>query len=225
MWAQLFLSSGEPSLFEELWTYIKERYFSIQTGRYEHIEMGSGSVATMQSIIFGIFIGIVLAAAIAFYDKNRLGAFVRKLVKNQCLWPEKAMTLSELGFARNGSVKASLRSQHKLGKTVHCLEKEQYEAEVARSRAAYIEEHGSDKGFSMPAYKIQFETDHFYIPDDDHYRAELRYDNAGSGWRAFILVLIIAIFGASLLCFLLPDMLQLVDNLIGILSESDKVLQ
>ncbi len=225
MWTQRILSSGEPSLFEELWTYISEKYFSVDTGRYEHVNMGTGSIVTMRGIIFGIFIGIVIAAAVSCYDKNRLGAFVRKIVKNQCLWPEKAMTLGELGFAGNGSIKASLRSQHKLGKIVHCLEKEQYETEMEAARIAYIEENGTSKGFKMPVYRINFETDHFYIPDEEHYRAEMRFDNAGSGWRAFLLVLIIAIFATSLLCFLLPDMIQLVDNLIGIFSESDKVLQ
>jgi hypothetical protein len=35
----------------------------------------------------------------------------------------------------------------------------------------------------------------------------------------------IAVVGAALVCFLLPDMLQLVDNMIGILSENDKILK
>jgi hypothetical protein len=76
----------------------------------------------------------------------------------------------------------------------------------------------------MPDYRINFDTDHFYIPDDEHYRAEIRYESKGSGWRAFILVVLASIIGAALVCFLLPDMLQLVDNLIGILSENDRYL-
>ena len=86
-------------------------------------------------------------------------------------------------------------------------------------------EHGNDEGFFMPQYRLDFEKDHFYIPDDDHYRAEVRFENQGSGWRAFVLVCIIAVVGAALVCFLLPDMLQLVDNMIGILSENDKILK
>ncbi len=226
MWHNQILSTGEPSLFEELLEYFKEKYFSVGAMQYENINIGSGSIVTAQGIIFGLFIGIVIAAGIACYDKNRLGAFVRSIVKNQCLWPEKAMTLHDLGFARNGGVKMSLRSPNKLGRVVRCLEKEQYEQKAEEARLAYIEEHGNEEGFiPMPTYKIDFNSDHFYIPDEEHYRAETRFDNAGSGWRAFVLVLILSVFGASLLCFLLPDMLQLVDNLVGILSESDKVLQ
>lgn len=221
----MYLTSEEPSLLEELWEYLEGKYFSVDLGRYEHISIGSGSLITLQRVVLGIFIGVIVAAFAAYYDKNRLGAFVRALVKEQCLWPEKAQTLYDLGFARNGGVKQSLRSPNKLGKVVHCVEKEAYEREVEVARAAYAETNGSEEGFSMPPYRINFDNDHFYIPDEEHYRAEVRFEKNGSGWRALLLVIVISIVSAALVCFLLPDMLQLVDNLIGILSENDKVLK
>ena len=226
MWLnKLFYSStGEPSLLQELWEYFEGKYFSVDTGRYEHINLGSGSLITLQRIVLGLFAGIIIAAGFACYDKNRLGAFVRKIVQEQCLWPDKAQTLYELGFMKNGGVKASLRSPNQLGKVVHCVEKEAYEKQVEEARAAYVAEHGNDKGFFMPDYRINFDTDHFYIPDEEHYRAEIRYEEKGSGWRAFILVVIVSIIGAALVCFMLPDMLQMVDNLIGILTENDRYL-
>ena len=218
----LYASTGEPTLLQELWAYFRDRYFSVDTGRYEHIPIGRGSFVTLQHIVLGVFVGVIVAAGMVCYDKNRLGAFVRALVKEQCLWPEKARTLSELGFARNGGVKNSLRSPHKLGRVVRCVEKEAYDRQKEAMRAEYIEEHGSDTGFSMPEYRLDFENDHFYIPDGEHYRAELRFEEKGSGWRAFLLVVLIAILGAALVCFLLPDMLQLVDNMMDILSENDR---
>ena len=226
MWLnRLFYSStGEPSLLQELWDYLEGKYFSVNTGRYEHIDVGTGSLVTLQRIVLGLFAGVVIAAGFACYDKNRLGAFVRTLVKEQCLWPEKAKTLYELGFMKNGGVKASLRSPNQLGKIVRCVEKEAYEKQVEEARAAYVAEHGNDKDFYMPAYRIDFNNDHFYIPDEEHYRAEVRYEEKGSGWRAFMLVLLVSIVGAALVCFLLPDMLQLVDNMIGILSDSNRYL-
>lgn len=221
MWLNKFLSAtpGEPSLLEELWAYFEGKYFSVDTGRYEHISVGSGSLITLQRVVLGIAAGIVVAAIMAWYDKRRLGAFVRRLIKEECLWPDKAKSLSELGFSRNPGVRASLRSRHKLGRIVHCVEKETYEKEVEAARVAYAEAHdGRDEGFAMPPYKINFETDHFYIPDEEHYRADVRFDGEGSGWRALVLVILVAILAAALLCFLLPDMLQLVDNLIGIFA-------
>lgn len=217
-----FMTSGEPSLLEELWAYFEGKYFSVDTGRYEHINIGTGSLITLQRVVLGIFLGIIIAAGLACYDKNRLGAFVRKIVSEQCLWPEKAQTLGELGFARNSGVKLSLRSPNKLGKIVRCVERDAYLAEVERARAEYVEQHGNEEGFFRPEYRLDFNNDHFYIPDEEHYRAEVRFEEKGSGWRAFILVVIVAVVGAALVCFLLPDMLQLVDNMVGILSDSDK---
>lgn len=227
MWLNrlLYSTSGEPTLLEELWEYLEGKYFSVDMGRYEHISIGSGSLVTLQKVVLGICVGIIIAAAMACYDKNMLGAFVRAIVKEQALWPDKAMTVYDLGFARNSAVKASLRSPNKLGKIVHCVEKEAYDAKVAEAREAYIAEHGNEEGFFMPQYRMDFDNDHFYIPDEEHYRAEVRFDNEGSGWRAFILVCIVAIVSAALICFLLPDMIQLVDNMIGILTENDKILK
>ena len=210
----------EPTLWEELWAYFHDKYFSPSTPQYEHIHFGSGSIVSMEGIIWGIFFGVIIAAALVCYDKNRLGAFVRAITKQQALWPDKAKTLWELGFERNGAVKRSLRSRNQLGRIVRCVERDRYDAEVEAARAEYIEKNGSDKDFSMPPYRINFEEDHFYIPDEEHYRAEVRYDNKGSSWRAFLLVLLVAGACVALLLFLLPDMLQMVDNLIDILSES-----
>ena len=134
------LSGGEePSLLKELWEYLKGKYFSVDTGRYENLNIGSGSLITAQNVVLGIAGGIVVAAGMACYDRNRLGAFVRAIVREQCLWPEKAKTLSELGFLKNGGVKASLRSPNKLGRVVHCVEKEAYEQSVAQAEAEYAE--------------------------------------------------------------------------------------
>ena len=221
----LYSTSGEPTLLEELWEYLEGKYFSVDTGRYEHISIGSGSLVTLQKVVLGICIGIIIAAAMACYDKNKLGGFIRAIVREQALWPEKAQTLYDLGYARNGAVKASLRSPNKLGKVVRCVEKDAYETKVAEAREAYVAEHGNDEGFFMPQYRLDFDNDHFYIPDEEHYRAEVRFDNQGSGWRAFVLVCIVAVVAAALICFLLPDMIQLVDNMIGILTENDKILK
>ena len=102
----LYSTSGEPTLLEELWEYLEGKYFSVDTGRYEHISIGSGSLVTLQKVVLGICIGIIIAAAMACYDKNKLGGFIRAIVREQALWPEKAQTLYDLGYARNGAVKA-----------------------------------------------------------------------------------------------------------------------
>ena len=49
MWLNklLYSSTGEPSLFQELWEYFEKKYFSVDTGRYEHLNIGSGGLVTL----------------------------------------------------------------------------------------------------------------------------------------------------------------------------------
>lgn len=211
----------QMTLFEELWEYFEGKYFSVDLGRYEHISVGSGSLITLRNIVLGICIGIIIASAMMAYEKKKKGALVRKIIKNQCLWPEKAQTLAELGFENSYAIKRDLRRTTALSKVVRCVEREAHNQDVEAMRLALIEKNGNDDGFTPPPFIIDLDTAHFYIPDEEHYAADIRYDQKGFGWRSFLLVIIVSILLAALVCFLLPEMLQLVDNMIDILKPDD----
>lgn len=216
----------EPTLIEELWQYFRDRYFTVDMGRYEHLELGSGSLINISHVILGLFAGVIIAAMFASYDKNKLGGFVRKLVREQCLSAETAKTLSELGYdaARGLGIRSSLKHGSVLRRVVHCVERDAHEADVAAARAAYVEKMGSEKGFDAPLFVMDFETAHFYIPDEEHYRAEVRFEEKGSGWRALLLVIVVSVICAVLICFFLPEILQMVDNMLGILKGDGNVV-
>lgn len=214
------LAAEEPSFWAELWGAIEERYFSIDMGRYEHISINSRSFLSLQTIVLGIFAGIIIASLFVAYDKKRLGGFVRKVIYEECLSPDRAKTLYELGYMKDHGVRGSLKRGTVLSKVVKCVEREAHERDVAEMRAKYIEKNGSDKGFVEPRFELDFNTAHFYIPDDEHYRAEIRFEKKGTGWRSMLLVTVVSVICAVLVCFLLPEMLQLVDNLIGVLKNS-----
>lgn len=217
--------SEEMTLWEELWAYLEGKYFSVDLGQYENINIGSGSLITLRNVVLGMCTGIIIASIMAAYDKNMLGKFVRRIIKEQCLWPEKAKTLEELGFDKNYAIKSNLkRSGGILNKIVKCVERESFDKDTSDMREAYILKTGSDHGFVEPKFEIDLNTAHFYIPDEEHYAADVRFDNKGSGWRAFLLVIIVTTIIAVLVCFLLPDMLQLVDNMITILKGESNVL-
>ncbi len=221
---QIAMLSGEDSLWKELWDYINGKYLTVEMGRYQHLNMGTGSLITARNIILGICIGIIIASIMISIEKNKKGKFVRKIIKEQCFWPDKAKTLAELGFEKNYTIKSDLRRATVLSKVVKCVEREAFDARIQELREAHIAEKGNDRDFVTPKYMMDFDTAHFYIPDDEHYAADIRYDNQGSGWRAMILVIAVTIIIAVLVCFLLPDMLQLVDNMMDILSEDQSVL-
>lgn len=217
--------SSEMSLWEELWAYIEGKYLTVDMGQYQHVNMGSGTLITARNIILGICIGIIIASIVAAYDKNMLGKFVRKIIKEQCFHQKDAKTLAEFGFEKNYFIKSSLRRENGiLNKVVKCAEREDHEAQVAQMREQYLENHPNDKGFIPPKFIPDLNTAHFYIPDEAHYAADIRFDQKGSGWRAFLLVIIVTVIIAIMVCFLLPDMVQMVDNMIGIIKGDGNVL-
>lgn len=219
------LAAGETSFWDELGRIFKEWYASLDASQYEHLGFGTGTMISIPIIVIGVCIGIFAAAAFACFDKNRLGGFVRALVRAECLSPEGAKTLDELGYgrAKGAGIRGSLKHGTVLGRVVHCVEREAYEADVEAARAAYIEKTGSEKGFDYPLFVMDFDTAHFYIPDEEHYRAEVRFEEKGSGWRALLLVGLVAVVVAALLLFFLPELLQMLDNMIGLLGEDNVV--
>ncbi len=218
-------SAGEPTLREELGQFFEEWYASLDASQYENLGFGTGKMISIPIIVFGLCIGLILAAIFAFYDKNRLGGFVRTVIKSECLSPEQAKTLDELGYgrAKGAGIRGSLK-HGMLGRVVRCVEKEAYDADMEAARAAYVEKTGDERGFDHPLFVMDFDTAHFYIPDEEHYRAEVRFERKGSGWRSLLLVILAVIAAAGLLFFFLPEILQMLDNMLGIFSDNTDVV-
>ena len=222
----LFLSAtNEPSFWAELWRAMKDRWFALDLNDYDNLGISSRQgLLSLRGIILAIFAGLVIAAGFSVFDKRRLGGLVRKIISEQAFTPETAQTVGQLGYDRSPAVKESLK-KGVLSRVVHCVQRDEYRQAYEEKRRAYVAEHGSDKGFPpMPPFRIDWENHRFYIPDEEHYRADVRFEDHGSGMVAFVLVLIIAIIGAAFTCFFLPEMLQLLDNMVGILQGKDKIL-
>lgn len=206
------------SVIEEVWQFLYDRYFNIDLAQYKNLDFGTGKLVSVPGMIFGLIIGAVVAAGFASYDKNRLGGFVRKLIKSDCLSSERAKTLEELGYggAKGLGIRSSLKHGTVLRRAVRCVERDAYEADRAEALRVYREKTGSEKGFDYPLFVLDFETARFYIPDEEHYATDIRFDHNGSGWRAYLLCIMIALACLALAFFFLPEMLQMLDNMIGI---------
>lgn len=213
-------ASAGPSLFEELWTYLSEKYFTLDMGQYENLGFSgqSGSLINLSWAIVALCLGMVIAAVMAVYEKRGLGEFVRKMLYEECYTPETAKTLSELGYRKNAAVRGALRSGS-LSKVVKCVQKEAYDAEIAKKREEYEQnaQPGAPK-FKSIAYKINYETDTFYIPKEDSYAADVRYDKKGSGLVSVLIAIGIAVVMSAFIIFMLPEVLQLLDNFIGLMN-------
>lgn len=193
--------------FADIWNYIRNHILYSDPGNYENFDLGSGKMISFKAIIVGICIGIVVASFASAFDRKKFGGLVRKIISDECYTPETAKTLAELGFDGSMAIKRDLRSGRKLKRYVKCVEEEAFFANIPDSPTKYKQK-----------YKHNFETDRFYIVEDEKYAADIKFELKGSGYGAVFFVTIIAIIICIVAITLLPEMLQLADNFIGIMS-------
>ncbi len=214
-----FALSNQPGLFEELWAYFVEKYFSPSVPYLENFSFTTSSMMSLRMIIIGITFGIILAAISTVYTKRYIGDFVRKLLYEECYDAKRAMTLYDLGYLKNPGVRGVIKSGGSLSRWVRCVEEDEFMAEIAKKRAEFEEAHKNDKKkpkFKEPEFKRDCNTMHFYIPEEKKYAADIKFDAAGTHLGAVILVVVGAIILCMFLCYILPDMIKLVDNFISV---------
>lgn len=210
----------EPGLFRELWEYLSDKYFSVHFNEYDyqHFDFSSGAIVSARGVILALCLGIIIAAAISLFQKRTLGDFVRALCRNECTSPEKAKTFAELGIKRNPAVKADLRRGTSLRRVVRCVEEDAYRNAQKEKYDALCESGDKKllKKWKDFPYSYDFETDHFYIPEELSYGADIQFDKRGTSPMTFLFTVVACVFLAAFLCFLLPEILQFTDNFLGL---------
>ena len=220
-------ASEEPTIWEEIWTYLVDKYFTIDwhSYNYSHLSIGDGGLISIRTMIAGLMLGVIIAAALSVYQKRTLGDLVRAIDREWCVTPQSAKTLTELGMIRNTAIKADLRHGHALRRVVRCVEEEAYLAEIKQKyeelRAA------ADAGDAQSAallkkwkeipYRINFDTDHFYIPESLIYGADNQFDKKGTTPLTLFWCIVVCVVLLIAVCFFLPEILQMTDNMIGML--------
>ena len=212
----------ESSVINELLTYLTEQYFSVELGTYENFSVGSDTATSVRNIILALMIGFIAASIMTAYTRQGLGSFVRKLLREECLSPEKAKTLMELGYFRSSMIRRELSHGSTLRMVVrYCTEtslQKQLQSVDPDKKPEDTEKVQATQKNAQTNHKIDFLTARFYIPEELRHRADIRFDKKGSGPLPVLLTAVVAIVVAAVLCRLLPDILQFADNLIHMLS-------
>ncbi len=206
------------SVLYELLVYIWDTYFTVHLEPYENFILGPDAGEYARMLVFSISIAIIVSAAMVIRTRNGLGKFVRLLVSERIHTKEQAKTLMELGFFRDATVRRELMRGINLRRIVRCVEEEEHQAAQEDAKRAYDESHKDDKkapAFEGTRYRIDLTRDHFYIPEELRYRAEVRYEHQGSSWKLMLGAILLAVVLAAVLCRYLPDILKLADNIIN----------
>lgn len=214
-----FCLAKEQTLFEELWGYFVDKYFSIDLPYLENFSIKSGGLVSIRGIIIGIAVGIVIAAACTVYNKRYIGSFVRRVISCRCFDAASAKTLDELGYLKSAGVRGVIKSGGSLSRWVRCTEEDEFFAEIEKKRAEFEEAHKDDAKkpkFVEPEFKRDLNTMHFYIPEEKKYAAEIRFEDKGANFGVLIVVIIAALLLCAFICYFLPDLLKMIDNFISI---------
>ncbi len=217
-----FLLSEEKSLFQELWTYITDKYFNPDRVYLENIDAGTSKLISLRLIIVGITVGFCIAAIMTVVDKKHLGGLVRKMISEECIGKDKSMTLYELGYGKDPTVRGSVKNGSVLKRWVHCVEEEEYILEMQKKREEYEADASNDKPrFKEIPFKRDPDKHHFYIDEEQRYAAEVKFDAKGANWVSVVLVILISIVICAFLCYIVPDMLTMLDNFISGFRNTD----
>ncbi len=218
------LSGDEPSLIEELWQYIYQTYFTESEAVYENLNFGTGSMMTLRNIIFGLLIGFIIASFAVIIDKRVLGNFVRRLLDGENIGPENAVTLSDAGYNKKQKIciiSNAVRRSVNIRRVVRCLEEEKFNTSLDEAEREYEKKRAENPelpAFKRTAFTPNAAKDHFYIPEEMKYTADIKFDKKGTSWWMFFVLVIIAIVLFAVLLFAIPQLLQMLDNFIGSIS-------
>ena len=156
------LSSAADDAMPTLWELLDE-LFALDLGDYDHLSFSQSTLIGMRGIIIALFVGAIIGSVSALFNKRVLGGFVRALIAEGCTSPDKAKTLAELGFLKNTAVRASLRAGSVLGKTVRCVEEDEYNAATVAKRGIY-ELRAAESGKDIPPFReIPYKRDTTFL--------------------------------------------------------------
>lgn len=211
-------AAQQTSPFKEFFVDFYHQYI-VPDVHYENLNFGSGSFLSVRMIVVGLFIGIALAGFAAVFNKRVLGSFVRRLIAQECLSPDSAKTLDELGFGANIFIRFAMRTSGvNLRRVVKCREEELYYEQLAKEREAYELEREKDPKlpkFEETPYRVDVLEDSFYIPEDKKYVADMKFAANGTSWLGIIALFVVSFIALVLVLVALPSILGLIDDFVG----------
>lgn len=213
----LFLEAEEDS-----WFKIINDIFALEMGEYENLGFGDFAFSNLRGIIIGMVAGIIIASYLSIFNKQVHGSFVSSVIELGATTPGTAKTLSELGYVKNSAVRSAIRSGNTYRGILRCVEAEEYyfARELARGEyEARIAASGeSAPPFESPDYKYDFEKARFYIPEDKHYTASIRFAKKGTSIFSAVIMTVVSVVMLWAILEFFPDIMKLLDNFVGMIN-------
>ena len=203
--------------FENLWNYLYDAYFNMGK-EYGNLGADGNHLFSVGVIVFGVYIGCVIACIVISYNRQVVGSAARKILEKEIFSRDKAQTISSLGFKNNFLIKSFFRDNASLKRVVKCVEEEDFYAEQEQARIAYEEKRKENKKlpkFKEEVYRVDVSNDHFYIPEELIDTANKRFEKKGSTWLSVIIGIIMLTVLLFAVLLVLPWILGHTDSVFG----------
>lgn len=207
-------AQGETTFWQDLINYFNDAM------RFENIGNLSGGLLSLPLLIIGLFVGAAIAVIATVFNKKVLGDFVRALLREGCLSPETARDLDYLNYIHSGTIRQAVRGGASLRRVVKCKEEEEHKKKMEELAAEYEAKKaaGEDVEKFIPTeYRPDPYMDHFYIPEEMKYMADIKFEKKGSTAINAVIALVLLLGGLILVILFLPQVMKFLDNFIGLL--------
>lgn len=181
---------------------------------FENFDLSS-PLFTMETVIWGVVIGVCVGAVWSVLTRRTYGTFVKRLHTAGAAAPEKAVTLAELKMEKNPILKLALREGKPLRKYALC---ENPDDCVIRRPAPTGIAKTVRRVFSMEESRppvTDLSRARFYMPDEQRYEAEVRYDKKGTDLAGLIVSVVLLIALGFAVQWILPELLAFLDRAIS----------
>ncbi len=205
----------KASFFKKLWEGFRQLFIESDE-YYEYLTVDVGTLLSVRLIILGLFIGMCFATFASVYNKKVLGDVVRKLLSKNALSPESAMTVEELGYNNRLIIKYAFKKSTSLRRVVKSREEVLYYQELEGKREEYLSKKNNGEKipkFKEIPYKMDVSADHFYIPEDMKYMADIKFDKKGASWLGAVLITVVLTVAFFVIMYFLPDILGIINDI------------
>ena len=217
----LTIPGESTTLWEDIVYFFRNYFETIRTTEYENLGISSGSMITVPMIVLAIAAAIIFSSIAAIFNKTVFGNFVRTVIKSEALSKESAKTLEELGYDEKLIIRRSVRRGTNLRSVVRCVEEEEYNERTRAAREEYDKNPDPHKPkFVDVPYQIDPDNDHFYIPEENKYKADMKFDKRGTSWGMFWVVTVITVVFSIVLLAYLPKILEIANEFFGAVGNS-----
>ena len=173
------------------------------------------STMPLAVIIWGLYAGMLIGGILSVYNKRYLGGVVRALLRDECLSPQHAKTLKELGLSSKWGLGRALQDGKVLRRCVAVANADACRVTAAPRKKWISSLRRFFTGSPEGKPKLDMDEARLYVLEEKKYHAQVRYTKKGTSPIFIVVGGIVFLVIAILATMFIPELLTMTDNMIS----------